>query len=959
MVRGGGESAVGVREEADASVAVVPKDAARALALSSERFVALRCVSGHGRGLMGDVDEWSRAEVVAAACGAAERLSALLEGGAARAASSRRRGSSLLVGVSVADGDHTLPLCLLACHLAGLAVLPLDAAHEPARRLARKLAVATPALVVAAGELEAARVEAAKADAATKAAGAGDIRIVLAADVGLGISRRGGEAPSSLSARLAALPGVARPFGAAGDGRALSHAFFTSGSTGAPKACLATRRALALYCRGKNSKFGVGAGDAVLVASPHTFDPSLGDFFSAWAAGACAAVAPRGVLLAYLGAALEATRASHLLCTPTLLQTLQQPEAAAWPPSLRVIGLGGEAMPKTLAARLTTAPAPNTLAPRSPALLNCYGVTECCVYQSACEVRGPQDARVISPSGLPWAHTTLHLAAGGGADRSSLVEDRSGELGEVWIVGELVSEGYLGRPEENAARFFDTAFRTGDIARARADGKWVLVGRRDAQVKLRGRRVELGEIEAAILDAGNDPSCEGGGSALPLLAGVACTVAQSGAAAGALVAFCAVAASSGLAPSPSCLEVGESGSCDKYADVVAREVDRPADAPDAEGDAERRRVAAAVLRRRLSALLPEHMLPARFEFWAQGALPLTASGKVARGRLARCALVDEPCDADGSDEVAADGGSGWESLVASAFSAELGVRVDRRGASLLALGGDSLAALRVCQRLTKVQPVAADRDADGSGKANSGSNQFGELLGALAPIELIRRPTVREFARHLTRSFGDIGTSNTPDVPPTLSASTQGRVREEDGEGYTLLRKACLVGLPWAVGALLADGVPPLVAPPHAPPHAHPLHCAAARGRAGCVEMLLCRGATTNAAAADGGTALHAAANCGNVAVVAALLGAGANPYAENSNSMTAAAVAARAGHPKALLRLLETETSTISERSVGGSKRGSNSKKLQAKARAGQKALVDRKVRHGATLTQSGFDHI
>ena len=275
-------------------------------------------------------------------------------------------------------------------------------------------------------------------------------------------------------------------------------------------------------------------------------------------------------------------------------------------------------------------------------------------------------------------------------------------------------------------------------------------------------------------------------------------------------------------------------------------------------------------------------------------------------------------------------------------------------------GGDSLAALRVCQRLTKVQPVAADRDADGSGKANSGSNQFGELLGALAPIELIRRPTVREFARHLTRSFGDIGTSNTPDVPPTLSASTQGRVREEDGEGYTLLRKACLVGIPWAVGALLADGVPPLVAPPHAPPHAHPLHCAAARGRAGCVEMLLCRGATTNAAAADGGTALHAAANCGNVAVVAALLGAGANPYAENNNSMTAAAVAARAGHPKALLRLLETETSTISERSVGGgSKRGSNSKKLQAKARAGQKALVDRKVRHGATLTQSGFDHI
>ena len=97
MVRGGGESAVGVREEADASVAVVPKDAARALALSSERFVALRCVSGHGRGLTGDVDEWSRAEVVAAACGAAERLSALLEGGAARAASSRRRGSSVLV----------------------------------------------------------------------------------------------------------------------------------------------------------------------------------------------------------------------------------------------------------------------------------------------------------------------------------------------------------------------------------------------------------------------------------------------------------------------------------------------------------------------------------------------------------------------------------------------------------------------------------------------------------------------------------------------------------------------------------------------------------------------------------------------------------------------------------------------------------------------------------------------
>ena len=86
----------------------------------------------------------------------------------------------------------------------------------------------------------------------------------------------------------------------------------------------------------------------VLVASPHTFDPSLGDLFATWAAGGCAALCPRAALFVSLGACLSAVNATHVLTTPAMLATIRLPPPPL--PALRVVALGGEPMPRALAA---------------------------------------------------------------------------------------------------------------------------------------------------------------------------------------------------------------------------------------------------------------------------------------------------------------------------------------------------------------------------------------------------------------------------------------------------------------------------------------------------------------------------------------------------------------------------------------------------------------------------------
>ena len=317
----------------------------------------------------------------------------------------------------------------------------------------------------------------------------------------------------------------------------------------------------------------VTAGAVVLVASPHTFDPSLGDLFASWAVGACIALAPRTALFTSLGACLASAAATHVLTTPAMLGTIPLPPPPL--PALRVIALGGEPMPMALAAAWL---------PRVEVLANTYGVTECCVYQAFHRVGGGKkggggggggggegDNTGVSAAeaagvaagaaaaalearrglGQPLRGCRLLLVKEPGDDPSDLLpeyrthggatsRDQSNlpppppppgtvELAELWIAGPQVGRGYANMPELTAERFKpaprpptppaaahtggggggggdlggeELCFRTGDVVRRTwgADGRCAVevVGRRDAQVKINGQRVELGEVEAAL-----------------------------------------------------------------------------------------------------------------------------------------------------------------------------------------------------------------------------------------------------------------------------------------------------------------------------------------------------------------------------------------------------------------------------------------------------------------------------
>ncbi|EGD75650.1 hypothetical protein PTSG_07767 [Salpingoeca rosetta] len=170
----------------------------------------------------------------------------------------------------------------------------------------------------------------------------------------------------------------------------VSHIFFTSGSTGLPKACAVTRRTLLEAVHNQRTTFNISANSAVFLGSTITFDPSLCDIFMARAADATVAVAPRHLMLTSLPECLQATRATHICTTPTLLQSY--PRAALCPatlPALRTVALGGEPMAPLTAATWGTAPAQHRCR-----LFNVYGVTECCGYQSALEIENPASGAI-------------------------------------------------------------------------------------------------------------------------------------------------------------------------------------------------------------------------------------------------------------------------------------------------------------------------------------------------------------------------------------------------------------------------------------------------------------------------------------------------------------------------------------------------------------------------------------
>ncbi|MET0400290.1 MAG: amino acid adenylation domain-containing protein, partial [Longimicrobiaceae bacterium] len=374
-------------------------------------------------------------------------------------------GAGTTVAVCVERGPQVL-VALLAVWKAGGVYLPLDPTH-PADRLAFLLRDSGAELVV------------------TEAA------------VASSLPEFGGEIVALDSTPLPPAPSPARGEGENGgveEASARSHSqlaylIYTSGSTGEPKAVAVEHGQLAHTLRGAGEVLGLRAADVVAALASVAFDISLLELLAPLLAGAAVRVVPRELPRdpeALVDAAADVT---VLHAVPALMrQVVDVVRGGRELPSMRLLLVGGDSVPPELLRDV------RAVLPTAAARV-LYGPTEgtiiCATYGVPAE-----DSVAGHPLGRPLPG--VRLAVRGPRGEICPV----GVPGELWISGGGVARGYLGRPELTAERFVtadgERAYRTGDRARWRPDGVLEFLGRVDEQVKVRGFRIEPGEVEAAL-----------------------------------------------------------------------------------------------------------------------------------------------------------------------------------------------------------------------------------------------------------------------------------------------------------------------------------------------------------------------------------------------------------------------------------------------------------------------------
>lgn len=551
----------------------------------------------------------------------------------ARAAAMARRLASSLrqyAGAAEPPAESLVGLCLersaravaamLAVLKAGAAFVPMDPAY-PAERLAYIARDAGLACVLA---------EPATADAARTALEGLPAPVLL-----LGDPAYRGDRPET----AAPLPEVATDRAA--------YVIYTSGSTGKPKGVVVEHRQFTAMLLAMADHFRLTPDDRMLQFASLNFDASLAEMAPTLARGACLHMADRERHMPGDGLAefLRERRVSHMILTPTALAALGPPEAARLP-ELRFLGVGGEALPEELARQWCAV----------TRLGNGYGPTEAAITATThLYLGGPM--RI----GRPLAGVTAHVLD------ADLVPLPIGVPGELCLGGAGVARGYLGLPERTAHSFVPDPFpgplaaqdarlyRTGDLVRWDHEGDLEYLGRLDDQLKIRGHRVEPGEVEAAL-------------SRLPGVTEAAVVGREGPGGFKRLVAY--------LAPEPG----GE--------------------VPDG-----------ATLRLALGRRLPPYMVPSLFV--ALPALPRTPSNKVDRRALPApetAAALGEGEGAQGTARTESTAESEAERTLLEVWREVLAVERVAPEDNFFELGGDSILSVRMVARLRDAGLTVTVRD---------------------------------------------------------------------------------------------------------------------------------------------------------------------------------------------------------------------------------------------------------